>query len=68
MYFQIDLSGALKHSRSDDEEGKDNGGIRPVCLPDAGASFAGDNGVVAGWGTTEEGGSVSSTLQEVSIK
>ncbi|KOB73769.1 37-kDa protease [Operophtera brumata] len=66
---RIDLSNALKHSRSDEdsEEVKDNSGIRPVCLPEPGASFADHTGVVAGWGTTEEGGSVSDTLQGVNV-
>lgn len=40
-------------------------GIRPVCLPEAGNTYSNYTGLVAGWGTTEEGGSVSNTLQEV---
>lgn len=41
-------------------------GLRPVCLPSSGLSYNNYTGVVTGWGTTEEGGSVSNALQEVS--
>lgn len=74
----MDLSNALKRIRSGDdessgEEGNDENdenneedvGLRPVCLPAAAKSYSDFTGMVSGWGTTEEGGSVSNTLQEV---
>lgn len=39
--------------------------VRPVCLPTPGLSFTRECAVVIGWGVTDEGGSVSNTLQEV---
>ena len=43
--------------------------IRPVCLPtDTSNNFAGDDAIVTGWGTTSSGGSVSSTMLEVTVK
>ena len=43
--------------------------IRPVCLPtDTSNTFAGDDAIVTGWGTTTSGGSVSSTMLEVTVK
>ncbi|KAM8713503.1 hypothetical protein ACLKA7_013770 [Drosophila subpalustris] len=41
--------------------------IRPVCLPDFGASFSGEMAIVAGWGARKEGGSLTDTLQEVDV-
>ncbi|GLV32010.1 tracheal-prostasin [Carabus blaptoides fortunei] len=41
--------------------------VRPVCLPPAGESFAGMDGVIMGWGAIKEGGPLSGTLQEVSV-
>ncbi|CAG9579619.1 unnamed protein product [Danaus chrysippus] len=63
---RIDLSTALKRASEDSEEENDVG-IRPGCLPVAGHSYSNRTAVVAGWGTTEEGGSVSSTLQAVKV-
>ncbi|XP_045449369.1 trypsin-1-like [Melitaea cinxia] len=65
---RVDLSTVLKSARVDkeDDENKDVG-IRPVCLPEAGNTYSNYTGLVAGWGTTEEGGSVSNTLQEVRV-
>ncbi|XP_028174904.1 trypsin-1-like [Ostrinia furnacalis] len=75
---RVDLSSALKKRVRKDETGSGSGsgsseeesddvGLRPVCLPTAGLSYSNYSGVVAGWGTTEEGGSVSNTLQEVYV-
>ncbi|CAG9787076.1 unnamed protein product [Diatraea saccharalis] len=74
---RVDLSSALKRVRregesagsgeSSSEESNDDNGLRPVCMPTAGLSYNNHSGVVTGWGTTEEGGSVSSTLQEVYV-
>ncbi|KAI8420700.1 hypothetical protein MSG28_007929 [Choristoneura fumiferana] len=74
---RVDLSNALKRIRSGDdessgEEGNDENdeddeedvGLRPVCLPTASKSYDDYTAMVSGWGTTEEGGSVSNTLQE----
>lgn len=44
---------------------EDDTTIRPVCLPSPGLSYTGDCGLVIGWGVTEQGGSISNTLQEV---
>ncbi|XP_058444136.1 transmembrane protease serine 9-like [Malaya genurostris] len=44
-----------------------NDKLRPVCQPTSGESFAGYDGIVTGWGTTTQGGDVSSTLQEVTV-
>jgi secreted trypsin-like serine protease len=43
--------------------------ISPVCLPFkfAQEEFANENIVASGWGTTQEGGSVSNTLNQVSL-
>ncbi|KAJ8724284.1 hypothetical protein PYW08_015758 [Mythimna loreyi] len=41
--------------------------VRPVCLPTPGLSYTRECGVVIGWGVTDEGGSVSNTLQEVKV-
>ncbi|CAB3236049.1 unnamed protein product [Arctia plantaginis] len=48
-------------------EEDDNITVRPVCLPAPGLSFTGDCGLVIGWGVTEQGGSISNTLQEVKV-
>ena len=43
--------------------------IRPVCLPtDTSENFAGVDAIVTGWGTTSSGGSLSSSLLEVTVK
>nr|XP_037867296.1 37-kDa protease isoform X1 [Bombyx mori] len=69
---RVDLSSALKRVRSEGDNGtatdddKDVG-LRPVCLPSSGLSYNNYTGVVTGWGTTEEGGSVSNALQEVKV-
>ena len=43
--------------------------IRPVCLPtDTSNTFAGDDAIVTGWGTTSSGGWLSSSLLEVTVK
>ena len=43
--------------------------IRPVCLPtDTSNNFAGVDAIVTGWGTTSSGGSVSSSMLEVTVK
>ena len=41
----------------------------PVCLPPRGANeiYSGQNGTVVGWGTTSEGGTQPSTLQQATI-
>ncbi|KAJ2947597.1 hypothetical protein O0L34_g17395 [Tuta absoluta] len=72
---RVDLSSALKKSAlRDGEEGGEGGsteeddvGVRPVCLASPGLSYSNFSGVVTGWGTTEEGGSVANTLQEVYV-
>ncbi|XP_014467236.1 PREDICTED: trypsin-1-like [Dinoponera quadriceps] len=46
---------------------KFQGTMRPVCLPEAGKTFAGSKGIVTGWGAIMESGSVSQTLQEVIV-
>ncbi|XP_072747963.1 trypsin-1 isoform X2 [Anoplolepis gracilipes] len=43
------------------------GPMRPACLPEPGKTFAGEKGIVTGWGATKEGGSVSTYLQEVEV-
>ncbi|XP_033201531.1 trypsin-1-like [Bombus vosnesenskii] len=43
------------------------GKMRPVCLPERAKTFAGLNGTVTGWGALEEAGSISQTLQEVTV-
>ncbi|XP_026333569.1 trypsin-1-like [Hyposmocoma kahamanoa] len=62
---RVDLSTALK--RTSDGQTEEDAGPRPVCLPSPGLSYSNYSGVVTGWGTTEEGGSVSNTLQEVYV-
>merc|ERR1719192_2296339 len=43
--------------------------IRPICLPtDTSESFAGVDAIVTGWGTTSSGGSLSSSMLEVTLK
>ncbi|XP_049871049.1 trypsin-1-like [Pectinophora gossypiella] len=69
---RVDLSSALKRTRKEGEDAsseteEDDVGMRPVCLPSAGLSYSNYSGVVTGWGTTEEGGSVANTLQEVNV-
>lgn len=64
----MDLSKAIKRKRSDadeEEQEDEDGMLRPVCLAEPKRSYSNETGVVSGWGTTEESGSVSSTLQEV---
>ncbi|XP_070156103.1 trypsin-1 [Polyergus mexicanus] len=46
---------------------KFQGPMRPACLPEQGKTFAGEKGIVTGWGAIKEGGSVSNTLQEVVV-
>ncbi|XP_076171823.1 trypsin-1 [Ptiloglossa arizonensis] len=43
------------------------GKMRPVCLPERAKTFAGLMGIVTGWGALSESGSISETLQEVSV-
>ncbi|XP_072949953.1 trypsin-1-like [Epargyreus clarus] len=67
---RVDLSSAVKRIKSDgtDEEDELNDvGLRPVCLPSHGLTYSNYSAMVAGWGTTEEGGAVSDTLQEVYV-
>ena len=43
--------------------------IRPICLPtDPSEMFADVEAIVTGWGATSSGGSLSSTLLEVTVK
>lgn len=63
----MDLSNALKRTGDGPTE-EDDVGPRPVCLPIAGLTYSNYSGVVTGWGTTSEGGTVSDTLQEVCSK
>merc|ERR1719244_2210234 len=45
-----------------------NDNIRPACLPtDASKTYANQQAVVSGWGTTSEGGSTSNVLKETTI-
>lgn len=37
--------------------------IRPVCLPPIQKTFAGEDGIVTGWGAIEEGGPLATKLQ-----
>ncbi|CAL1686768.1 unnamed protein product [Lasius platythorax] len=46
---------------------KFQGPMRPVCLPEQGKTFAGEKGIVTGWGATKGGGSISPSLQEVDV-
>ena len=42
--------------------------IRPVCLPeDDSQTYAGEDTLVTGWGTTSSGGSTSTVLREVTV-
>ncbi|XP_077277070.1 trypsin-1 [Temnothorax americanus] len=41
--------------------------MRPACLPEQAKTFAGEKGIVTGWGAVKEGGSVSPFLQEVVV-
>ena len=42
--------------------------IRPICLPTGTSEdYAGVEAIVTGWGTTSSGGSVSNSLQEVTV-
>ncbi|CAH2040763.1 unnamed protein product, partial [Iphiclides podalirius] len=63
---RLDLSKVIKKLRDDGEDEPERG-VGTVCLPEEGASFTGQNATVAGWGTTEEGGSVSNVLREVTV-
>ena len=43
--------------------------IRPICLPtDTSENFGGVEAIVTGWGTTSSGGSLSSSMLEVTVK
>lgn len=43
--------------------------VRPVCLPaNSNNNYAGSDATVTGWGTTQEGGSTSSKLREVTVQ
>ncbi|XP_063632383.1 trypsin-1-like isoform X2 [Cydia splendana] len=71
---RVDLSKAVKRLRNDPESSGEEGndeedqpGLRPVCLPSPGLSYSNYSGLASGWGTTTEGGSVSNSLQEVSV-
>ncbi|XP_011341020.1 trypsin-1 isoform X2 [Ooceraea biroi] len=46
---------------------KFQGSMRPACLPDRVKTFAGEKGIVTGWGAVKEGGSVSPSLLEVDV-
>jgi len=42
--------------------------IRPACIPsDNSENYDNEDAIVAGWGSKEQGGSVSSTLQKVTV-
>lgn len=43
------------------------GPINPVCLAEKHKAFIGANSVVAGWGATSEGGSLSNKLLQVEV-
>ncbi|KAK7575607.1 hypothetical protein V9T40_011893 [Parthenolecanium corni] len=47
--------------------GKDVNDPSPVCLPAAGKTFNGMDGLVTGWGATKSGGSTANVLQEVTV-
>ncbi|XP_063546469.1 trypsin-like isoform X1 [Cydia strobilella] len=71
---RVDLNKAVKRLRNDPESSGEEGndeedqpGLRPVCLASPGLSYSNYSGVASGWGTTTEGGSVSNSLQEVSV-
>ncbi|XP_068624021.1 trypsin-1-like [Battus philenor] len=65
---RLDLSKVVKKLRiSEDQEEPQERGVGTVCLPENELSYAGYNATVAGWGTTEEGGSVSNVLREVTV-
>ncbi|KAK0161454.1 hypothetical protein PV327_009923 [Microctonus hyperodae] len=42
-------------------------GIRPVCLPERGSTFTGENGIVTGWGALSESGPASNVLRSVTV-
>ena len=43
--------------------------IRPVCLPtDTSEKFSGVDAILTGWGTTSSGGSLSSSMLDVTVK
>lgn len=42
-------------------------GIRPVCLPERGSTFTGENGIVTGWGALSENGAASNVLHSVTV-
>ena len=44
----------------------DHPNIKPVCIPEAGATFPGE-AVVSGWGTTSSGGHLTASLNEVGV-
>merc|ERR1712018_427790 len=57
-----DVSKVVMHPQYDDSN------AAPATLPPAGIDFnEGDPFVVSGWGTTSEGGSISSTLKAVTV-
>ncbi|CAG4970022.1 unnamed protein product [Parnassius apollo] len=66
---RIDLTSAIKKLKTDgeDTEEEEDRGVATVCLPEPGLSYTGHTATVAGWGTTEEGGSVSNVLREVMV-
>lgn len=41
--------------------------LNPVCMPEKGKAFIGEDSVVAGWGATSEGGSLATRLQDVVV-
>ncbi|XP_063705416.1 trypsin-1 [Culicoides brevitarsis] len=41
--------------------------IRPICLPKEYSEYAGNTGIVAGWGRTSEGGSLPAEIQKVEV-
>ncbi|KAJ0177949.1 hypothetical protein K1T71_006822 [Dendrolimus kikuchii] len=66
---RVDFSSPLKRLRDDGNvtEEMEYPHVRPVCLPEKGMSYSNYTASVIGWGTTEEGGSVSDTLQQVDV-
>ncbi|KAI8420701.1 hypothetical protein MSG28_007930 [Choristoneura fumiferana] len=62
-----DESSGEEGNDENDEDDEEDVGLRPVCLPTAAKSYDDYTAMVSGWGTTEEGGSVSNTLQEVYV-
>lgn len=41
--------------------------LNPICLAEKGKAFIGEDAVVAGWGATSEGGSLSNKLLQVEV-